>query len=50
MRAKENVPTRDLRLIFDTMSIMRSLKAKETYEKWFDQIMKVRMLCQAEIL
>ena len=35
----EVVPPRDSR---------RILKAKETYEKWFDQIMKVMMPCEAE--
>ena len=39
---------RDSRWMFDTLSIMWSLKAKETYEKWFDQIMKVTMPFEAE--
>ena len=46
--AIEVVPPRDSRWIFDIMSIMRSLKVKGTEEKWFDQIVKVTMPCEAE--
>ena len=46
--AIEVVPPRDSGCIFDTMSIMRSLKAKEIYEKWFDQIMK-QLRCRVNL-
>ena len=46
--AIEVVPPRGSGCIFDTMSIMRSLKAKEIYEKWFDQIMK-QLRCRVNL-
>ena len=48
--ATEVVPPRDslFHWILNTMSLMKSLKMKETYGKWFDQIMKVTMPCEAE--
>ena len=29
-------------------SVMKELKAKEAYEKWFDSIMKVTMPCETQ--
>ena len=46
--AIENMPPSDSRWLFDTMSVMRSLKPKETYEEWFDYIINITMPRQAQ--
>ena len=47
--AIEVLPPTNSRWIFDTMSMMSSLKVTETYDKCFDKIMKVAMPCEAGI-
>ena len=47
--ATKVVAATELRWILDTISTMRSLKAKETYKKWFYSFMKVTMPCEAQI-